>query len=178
MTQPDDRLSLHWRSTSFRQEMTDQEEMLAKWLDNHGIAFHYEQLQLIKNNNLAGQHVVEGQKVRKRDVQRSVPDFVFTQEGETFFIELTDRRRPDGRRPHSRQYDPKKRMRHLARLAGLDYAVIYRDELDGFFDLYQKISAEKNTTSALSSLEILHTTVNRWSEIEWSNDLLAASALK
>jgi hypothetical protein len=169
MDQADQRLSLHWRSTSHRQEMTQQEKVFAEWLELKRIPYQYEQLQLIKNNDLAGQDNVHGQKVKKQDVQRSVPDFVFQDGQETVLIEITERRRPDGRRPNRRQVDPKKRVRHLARLAQLDCAVIYREELELFKAVYSQCAKEaKSVEVSPQPVTILHNTIKRWLEVEWS----------
>lgn len=170
MDQADERLSLHWRSTSHRQDMTAQELELARWLDAHQIPFHYEQLQLIKNNDLAGQHIIDGRKVKKQDVQRGVPDFVFRDDEENFFIEVTERRRPDGRRPHRRDADPKRRIRHLARLANLDCAVIYRGEMELFKAVYEQcLQQPEGQLPSTTPTTALHLAVKRWQEVEWSD---------
>jgi hypothetical protein len=169
MDQADERLSLHWRSTSHRQEMTKQEKFFAEWLDLEHIPYRYEQLQLIKNNDFAGQENTHGQRIKKHDVQRSVPDFVFQDGEETVLIEITERRRPDGRRPNRRQVDPKKRVRHLARLAQLDCAVIYREELELFKTVYAQCAKEAQLSeNFVEPVTILHNTIKRWLEVEWS----------
>lgn len=150
--------------------MTTQEVELARWLDAHQISFRYEQLQLIKNNNLAGQHVVEGRKVKKHDVQRGVPDFVFQDGEETFFVEVTERRRPDSRRPNRRDADPKRRIRHLARLAHLDCAVIYRGEMELFMAVYEQcLQHPHHRAVQITPTAALHQAVRRWQEVEWSD---------
>jgi hypothetical protein len=150
--------------------MTAQEVELARWLDAHQIPFRYEQLQLIKNNDLAGQHIVEGRKVKKHDVLRGVPDFVFQDGDETYFIEVTERRRPDGRRPHRREADPKRRIRHLARLAHLDCAVIYRGEMELFMAVFEQcLQQTKGQLPQITSTTALHLAVKRWQEVEWSD---------
>lgn len=160
----DHRLSLHWRSTPYRQQMTEQEKSLAQWLAKNEIPFKYEQLQLIKNNDLAGKEVVHGRKVRKADVLRTVPDFIFEDpvSGEIFLIEVTERKRPDLHRPNRKHVDPKKRVRHLARLANIDCAIIYRDEMEKFFEVFSK-----NQLSEVNDVYHLHQTVIKWLKIEW-----------
>jgi hypothetical protein len=171
MGHPDQRLSLHWRSNPHRQEMTEQERVFAQWLKDHTIPFRYEQLQLIKNNDLAGHDFSDGKKVKKKDVLRGIPDFVFTNGEQTFVIEVTERKRPSVKQKHPRLQDPKRRLRHLARLARLDCAVIYREELQLFFTIFHQIAQSVSATekdSIQGQFNILHQTVKRWADIEWS----------
>jgi hypothetical protein len=154
-------VSIHWRKPVENPRYTEQELAFISWLDELNIPYGYEQVSFIKNSPT-------------EKLLHKVVDFVFSetlpepsQNNDDFFvIELTDRKRPNIHRPNSRQRDPKKETRHLARLADVVHAILYRGELPRFKELFIEVK-NKYFKDDSPNVDVLEQTVFLWNEIEW-----------